>query len=386
MRIALLTDGIWPFVIGGMQKHSFYLCKYLARNGVYVDLYHTGKQIQMPDLSTCFTKEELKYISSYVIPYRQADKLPGHYLRTSHQYSKLLYEQFQTKPPVDLVYAKGLAGWYLLQQKESGEKLPPVFLNVHGYEYYQKTASFKNKLEQLMLRPAFRYVSTHTDYIFSYGGKITDIIRKNIPHASGKIIEIPTGIEKDFITADVPGMNHPRQFVYLGRFERRKGIYELHKAIGQLTKQYAFQFHFIGNIPERYRINSPEIIYHGQLNNKEAIKEILDKADVLVCPSYAEGMPNVILEGMACRCAIIATDVGAVAAQVNDANGWLIQPGSSSSLQQALVKALKISDQELMAKKQESVNRIRKEFLWDTIIFQVIDSFNKVIGSPHGKA
>ena len=368
-----------------MQKHSFYLCKYLARNGVYIDLYHTGKQISAPDLSTCFTAEELKYITSYVIPYQQADKMPGHYLRTSHQYSKVLYEQFRTKPPVDLIYAKGLAGWYLLEQKEAGEELPPVFLNVHGYEYFQKTASFKNKLEQLMLRPAFRYVSTHTDHIYSYGGKISDIIRKNIPNASEKIIEIPTGIEKDFITADVPGMNHPRQFVYLGRFERRKGIYELHKAIGQLTKRYAFQFHFIGNIPERYRVESPEIFYHGQLNNKEAIKAILDKADVLVCPSYAEGMPNVILEGMACHCAIIATDVGAVAAQVNDGNGWLIEPGSSSSLLQALVQALEIPDQELLVKKQESVNRIRKEFLWDNIIFQVIDSFNKVIESTHGK-
>lgn len=386
MRIALMTDGIWPFVIGGMQKHSFYLCKYLARNGVYIDLYHTGKQNATPDLSTCFTGEELKYITSYVIPYKQADKLPGHYLRTSYQYSKALYELFQTKPTVDLVYAKGLAGWYLLNQKRSGKKLPPVFLNVHGYEYYQKTASFKNKIEQLMLRPAFRYVSTYTDYIFSYGGKITDIVKKRIPNSSEKIIEIPTGIEKGFISRATPVMNHPRQFVYLGRFERRKGIHELHKAIKQLKKQYSFQFHFIGNIPEEYKVKSPDIIYHGQLNNKEAIKEILDKADVLVCPSYAEGMPNVILEGMACHCAIIATDVGAVAAQVNDNNGWLIEPGSSHSLQKALVKALSISDEELLYKKQESVNRIKTKFLWDNIIFQVIDSFNKVIGSANGKA
>ncbi|RZS72213.1 glycosyltransferase family 4 protein [Pseudobacter ginsenosidimutans] len=369
-----------------MQKHSFYLCKYLARNKVYVDLYHTGKQIPKPDLSTCFTMEELKYITSYVIPYQQSDRLPGHYLRTSHQYSKVLYERFRTTPPVDLIYAKGLAGWYLLEQKKSGEKLPPVLLNVHGYEYYQKTASFRNKLEQIILRPAFRNVSTYSDYIYSYGGKITDIIRKNIPNASQKIIEIPTGIERDFITDNMPGINFPRQFVYLGRFERRKGIHELHEAIGQLKKLYKFQFHFIGNIPERYRVKSPEIIYHGQLNNKEAIKAILDNADVLVCPSYAEGMPNVILEGMACQCAIIATDVGAVAAQVNERNGWLIEPGSSSSLQQALMKALEIPDQELLEKKKESVNRIRKEFLWDNIIFQVLDSFNKVIESSNGKA
>ena len=40
MRIALLTDGIYPYVMGGMQRHSYYLAKYLARAGVHVDLYH----------------------------------------------------------------------------------------------------------------------------------------------------------------------------------------------------------------------------------------------------------------------------------------------------------------------------------------------------------
>ncbi|WP_081782592.1 hypothetical protein [Marinilabilia salmonicolor] len=40
MRIALLTDGIYPHIMGGMQKHSYYLAKYLARAGVKVDVYH----------------------------------------------------------------------------------------------------------------------------------------------------------------------------------------------------------------------------------------------------------------------------------------------------------------------------------------------------------
>ena len=43
MKISLLTDGIFPYVIGGMQKHSYYLVKYFAQIGVYVDLYHTNQ-------------------------------------------------------------------------------------------------------------------------------------------------------------------------------------------------------------------------------------------------------------------------------------------------------------------------------------------------------
>ena len=43
MRIALVTDGIYPYVMGGMQKHSYYLCKYLVKLGVEIDLYHTNQ-------------------------------------------------------------------------------------------------------------------------------------------------------------------------------------------------------------------------------------------------------------------------------------------------------------------------------------------------------
>ena len=32
MRIALITDGIMPFVTGGMQKHSSYIAKYFTKN------------------------------------------------------------------------------------------------------------------------------------------------------------------------------------------------------------------------------------------------------------------------------------------------------------------------------------------------------------------
>ena len=40
MKIALLTDGIMPYVLGGMQKHSAFLAKYLTLNGCKVSLFH----------------------------------------------------------------------------------------------------------------------------------------------------------------------------------------------------------------------------------------------------------------------------------------------------------------------------------------------------------
>ena len=40
MKIALLTDGLFPDSIGGIQKHSHSLVKYFSKNNIYVDVYY----------------------------------------------------------------------------------------------------------------------------------------------------------------------------------------------------------------------------------------------------------------------------------------------------------------------------------------------------------
>src|ERR1051326_8664529 len=120
MRIALFTDGIFPYVIGGMQKHSFYLAKYLAARGVEVDLYHTNKSAKDISLLELFEPGEKRFIHSIVVPFPDLSRLPGHYLKASFLYSRSLTEEFAKRPKVDFVYTKGFTGWYLLQQRSCG--------------------------------------------------------------------------------------------------------------------------------------------------------------------------------------------------------------------------------------------------------------------------
>ena len=67
MKIALLTDGVFPYVNGGMQRHSYYLLKYFVKNKIHVDLYHMTEsdrydidKLELTDLSilTKFTKNK----------------------------------------------------------------------------------------------------------------------------------------------------------------------------------------------------------------------------------------------------------------------------------------------------------------------------------------
>ena len=191
MKISLITDGIYPYVIGGMQRHSFYLAKYLAKNGVKVDLYHTNKQKKWQiDNLEGFTELELRNITNICIPYPQLKfKFPGHYLLTSYLYSRKIFKILRKKPS-DFIYTKGLAGWETIRKRKSGKISTRVGVKVHGYEMYQFAPNWKIKLQHLLLRPAFEYVNQNADFVFSYGGKITDIISSKLLIDESKIIEI----------------------------------------------------------------------------------------------------------------------------------------------------------------------------------------------------
>jgi len=383
MRIALVTNGIWPYVMGGMQKHSFYLCKYLAQKGVEVDLYHLNQQAGYDiEQLEFFTEAEKRKINSFVVPLvEKTNTLPGHYLRHSRKQSRAIFTCFQqTQRKVDLIYTKGLAGWEFIREKEKGASLPPILLNVHGYEMYQKAASLKGKLQQWLLRPVFNYLNQSADYIFSYGGGISDIITQKLQIPHSKIIEIPTGIGEDWLVSPAEILvNHPRRLVFIGRFERRKGIKELTAALEGLVERHDFLFEFIGPIPAEKRIHSDKVKYYGALYDKVQIQTILQRADVLVTPSYAEGMPNVILEGMARGCVVIATNVGAVSAQVASDNGWLIAPGNVQQLKDAITAAITASDKVLLEKKHVSIAKVKSQFLWSTIVDQHYSAFENII-------
>ena len=376
MRIALITDGIAPYVIGGMQKHSFYLAKYFAKNKINVDLVHfNNSELDISKLE-CFTEDEKLYINSIVLEFPKNVKFPGHYIFSSYQYSKLAYHAiFPTLDTYDFIYTKGFSGWKLITEKFKGTiKCSSIGIKFHGYEMFQIAPDFKTKLQHYILRPFVKKLTLQSDLVFSYGGKITKIIQSLGVKAS-QICEIPSGVEKEIISNTISSHNEGvTKFVFLGRFERRKGVPELNEVLKKLTSaNLAFKFDFIGPIPNEHKINHPNITYHGEIRDFNTIRAILQRSDVLVCPSWSEGFPNVILEAMANGLAIIATDVGAVSAMVSQKNGWLIEPGNTDQLEKAIKNA--ISDYtHLTPKKEHSLKLVNSTFNWDTIFEKLVQS------------
>jgi glycosyltransferase involved in cell wall biosynthesis len=69
----------------------------------------------------------------------------------------------------------------------------------------------------------------------------------------------------------------------------------------------------------------------------EPISELLRIATVFVLPSHDEGMPISLLEAVACRVPVVATDVGAIGNLVKDkVTGLIIAQNSPAELAAAI--------------------------------------------------
>jgi glycosyltransferase involved in cell wall biosynthesis len=377
MRVALLTDGIWPYVLGGMQKHSYYLCKYLAQNGVEVHLFHFNQSSYDIQKLEFFTDEEKRFIRSRVLEFPDSPRFPGHYLYNSHRYSKRIFKAIEHEfSTYDFIYSKGFSAWYLIEQKKKGNiKCPPIGVKFHGYEMFQTSPDLKTKLQHLfLLRRPVKFISQQADVVFSYGGKITDLI-ESIGVNRNKIMELPSGLEADSVAENAGEIHVPLRFLFLGRYERRKGIEELNRALGNLLNEKrvpAFEMHFVGPIPEDKKISHPQVVYHGEIRDKELLKETIRSCDVLLCPSWSEGFPNVLLEAMGNGLSVMATDVGAVNVLVNAQNGKRIHSSEPAEIRNALLWFLNLSKEELKQLKENALKTVREKFTWERLSLELI--------------
>lgn len=124
---------------------------------------------------------------------------------------------------------------------------------------------------------------------------------------------------------------------YVGRLETEKGIINFIYALKIIKKNYInslknFRAIIIGSGSLEKKIKN--LIKDNNLENlinlpgfiaHETLSDYLNDIKLLVCPSYHEGVPRIVLESMACGTPILATRVGGIPDILKDGeNGFLL--------------------------------------------------------------
>jgi glycosyltransferase involved in cell wall biosynthesis len=145
------------------------------------------------------------------------------------------------------------------------------------------------------------------------------------------------------------GGGHEVRLVAVGRLVEKKGFPTLLDAVAQLADT-AVTLTIVGDGPERASMEAQiarlgiagRVTLAGRTTHDE-LPTIYRDADIVVVPSVVDsrgdrdGLPNVVLEAMACGRTVVASDVAAIASAITGGtDGVLVSPGDAAALATAI--------------------------------------------------
>jgi glycosyltransferase involved in cell wall biosynthesis len=155
----------------------------------------------------------------------------------------------------------------------------------------------------------------------------------------------------------VPFPTEP-QFVCVGRLSEQKGISILVEAVGQLAQEgLRFKLVLVGDGSLRPEIEAlikalkveEYIQLTGWATNLEVKQHILD-SQVMILPSFAEGLPVAIMESLALARPVLTTYIAGIPELIQpNRSGWLVPAGSVEELAIAMRQILSLPLEKIAA-------------------------------------
>ena len=258
--------------IGGIAQHVRGLNQYLKNNGNEVDVLSSD--------------------NSFTIPIKGL-KNPSFMLSSSLKAKFMKHN--------DIVHAHNIPSAKAMKNAK-GKKI----LTLHGI--------FSEQIDMLHSKTIGKFSKKYETNALQWADAITVVSKEaqgyyeklglNVHHISNaiNIHSLPNSQNRMF----------EKQIIYVGRLSKEKGILELLSIIKELPCDVNLLI--VGNGPEENKVKlaskqQENLHYLGYLPPEKAIP-LLRGSDLLIQPSLVEGISSTILEAMACKTAIITTNVG----------------------------------------------------------------------------
>jgi glycosyltransferase involved in cell wall biosynthesis len=171
---------------------------------------------------------------------------------------------------------------------------------------------------------------------------------------------------------------------FVGRLSEEKGILNFIKAIPIILQMRSDVNFIIGgdgplkNIVVKYLTDNnllEKVELSGWIDH-ETLPIYLSKISLLVLPSYTEGLPNIMLEAMACGTPVLATRVGAIIDVINNNDtGLLMKNNSPECISENVLSALERNDLEQIS--QNALNMVKDRFSFHT----AVEDYDKVLSN-----
>jgi starch synthase len=168
------------------------------------------------------------------------------------------------------------------------------------------------------------------------------LIENGVP--AEKITVIPFGVDlRAFRSGLRPDTSRPVRFIFLGSLGVRKGVPLVLEAWRSLAPLGA-ELWLAGTVTEKHAGLIPKLKGLKQIGKvpHNELPVLLSQCDVLVFPSYFEGLAQVQLEALAAGLPIIATEASGATDLITDGReGYIVPVGDAEALREAMLSFIK---------------------------------------------
>jgi glycosyltransferase involved in cell wall biosynthesis len=285
----------------------------------------------------------------------------------SFMISSFLKSKF--KKNFDIIHAHNIPS-ALAMKNLSGKKI----LTIHGI--------FSEQIDQLHGTTTGKISKKYEKNALTWADTITVISKEALDYYDSleyKILQIPNAIDISSLSSN-EDRRYEKQVIFAGRLSKEKGI----KTLIEISKKLPDDIHLIiiGNGPETENIKKIElehnnIHYLGSKNHQQTIS-LIRGSDVLVQPSFSEGISTTILESMACKTVIIASNVGGNLELIKDQeSGILVEPTNHKIFCEKIIELM--SDKSLRSKLSTISYENVKKHDWGNIGKQYLELYNSLL-------
>lgn len=205
-------------------------------------------------------------------------------------------------------------------------------------------------------RPTRWLYTQATRHIVTTGEALRQQLHRDNGFDLARMTSIPTGIDLSwFSPADridsrrKLGLAERPTLGILGTLRNWKGHVYLFQAFAELRRTFPdWQLLVIGDGPQRQNLQrlATELQIQDQVmfaGNRDDVPDWLNCLDVFALPSYGEeGVPQSIMQAMACGVPVVSTPVGAIGELVrHDETGLVVEPRQAAALAEALARLMR---------------------------------------------
>ena len=233
-----------------------------------------------------------------------------------------------------------------------------------------------------VLTPIRRQILKSAVAIVANADGLADLSRKADPYP---VKVIPNGVDTTTFLPNFSKRKHDEfNIVFVGRFHRQKNLPLLLNTFAAFLPhagKLKVKLHMIGQGPMEADLRElcaelkldNVVVWHGW-SSKSELMAIHQSCHLLVNPSLYEGLPNAVLEGMACGLPIVVSDIPGNSDLVTTECGWSFSLERESDLLQCFIKAIEAKHR-LEAMGTKSRERVQQVYSWIKVAEQYGEIF-----------